>query len=262
MSNYTPEIGEERAKQVKRLISLGCKECDLANNDLCDQHLFHFSNVLKYITANIPYHDVSVIMEEQLVDKMVQEVENLDRPNPTLSRGFPIYEKLLKGYINKIDADVLVNGYSFIFYGYNGSGKTQTANHILALALDKGLTGYYIFFKDLINLYNKAEFKHDKDADNLYQYVMNVDMLVIDEVGKESSITDNLLGSFEQIIKYRTGLGKPTIMLTNIDFPKVDVGFAARYKNSVYNSLLKNYRIIRFHEDGEFRIKTRKEWSL
>lgn len=262
MSNYIPEIGEERARQVKRLIGSGCPDCDLKNDDLCDTHLYKFANVLKYITANIPFHDVSVIMEERLVDKIVQEVENLDRPVPTLSRGFPVYDRILKRYIAKLDTDVLTNGYSFIFYGYNGSGKTQTANHILALALDKGMSGYYIFFKELMILYNKAEFEHDKDADKLYQYMMNTDLLVIDEVGKESSVTENLLGTFEQIIKYRTGLGKPTIMLMNIDFPKVDVGFKARYKNSIYNALLKHYRVLRFHEDGEFRIKTRKEWSL
>lgn len=259
MSDFLFQQHYDYISQVRQDIARTCSDCQASFNGMCDRHLFYLSKIMKFLSCNIPYHFVREVYGVPAQEKKVREFDPVTK---SFGRPFDCYADLLSPYIENIDGKVIENGYSFVFYGYNGGGKTHTAVHLLMAAIDKGMSGYFIFFKDLINLYNKSEFAREQEASRIYHHVMNCDFLVVDELGKESSVTDNLLGSFEQIVKHRCNIVKPTIYTTNIDFGSEEEGFEKRYRSSVYNSLLQNYRVLQFGKDGNFRVKMRKEWSL
>jgi DNA replication protein DnaC len=253
------EVNYDHLLNVRADISRGCKTCSQSFQGLCDEHLIYFSEIIRFLESNIPFHYIRELMESEPVEKKCREY-CLEKE--AYLKSFNCYEDLIDRYISSLSSSVISNGYSFFFFGFNGAGKTHTALNVLFSAIKLGLTGYYISFKDLINLYNKSEFMNEKDSSKLYRFIINCDMLVIDEVGKESSVTDNLVGSFEHILKHRTSLPKPTILVSNIDFPDERNGFMSRYGSSVANSLLQHYRVINFSSNGEFRLKMRQSWSI
>lgn len=221
--------------------------------------ILQFHKKARHWQYNVPFHELNVVMNEEVFEKKVLEVDLIDG---TKSKPINLYEEVLDKYIANIDGKVYDDGLSFVFYGYNESGKTLAAIHTLCSAIEQGLTGYYIGFKDLLHLHNNAEFAREGEESRLWHHVLGCDFLVIDEVGKESSTTDNVLSVFEKVVKTRSSDVKPTILVTNIDFPKEQGGFKERYKNSVYNALITRYRVFQFSPKGEFRQKTRKEWDL
>jgi hypothetical protein len=253
------ELQTKTILELKTKLSRGCPSCDEHPFNICESHALRLAKYVKYIRCGVPPHYISEILEGELIDKRAREFY-LD--SNSFSEPFSLYETVLDKYIDNINTKVIDNGLSFVFYSFNGAGKTHTAVKVLIEAIEKGLSGYYIIFKDLLNLYNSSEFARKPDAEKLYTEVINSDFLVIDEIGKESSITDNILGNFEQIIKYRTGFNKPTIMITNILFNHPEEGFISRYKSSVHNAILQNYRVLNFDKGGDFRTKLRKSWDL
>jgi|AntRauTorcE11897_2_1112592.scaffolds.fasta_scaffold02076_8 DNA replication protein DnaC len=242
---------------------------DESNKEERKEATREFTYKARFWQANVQYHDLEVVMHEDIMERTIKEYDLVDEmPAPGTMKG---YEDLFSEYVNRINQEVYDNGLSFVFFGVNETGKTITAVHMLCSAIERGLSGYCIPFKDLLNLYNNAEFGREPEASKMWQYIKDCDFLVIDEIGKESKVTENVLGVFEQIVKHRTEEVKPTIMATNINFPhkrvqqddgssKREGGFFGRYGNSVYNSLITNYRIIGFSKGGQFRKRTRRKW--
>lgn len=252
--------GQKMADYKRRVFSK-YDETDKSQHRLATNE---FTQKARFWQANVTYHDLDVVMNQDILERRVREFDLVEEkivPKPMNG-----YEDLFSGYIENIDGVVYERGLSFVFYGHNEGGKTITAVHLLCSAIQVGLSGYYISFKDLLNLYNNAEFAREEREMRLWRYIKDCDFLVIDEVGKESKVSENVLGVFEQITKHRTVEVKPTILVTNIKFPhreeggKKKDGFMGRYGYSIYNSLVTSYRVIEFSPDGKFRKRTRREW--
>jgi hypothetical protein len=244
---------------MKEDMTRGCQPCLEHMYKICDKHSFQLAHYSKYVRAGMPAHYIREFSSKETVEKICREYY-LDKG--TFSDPFNGYGKLFTPYIQNLSEAVLRDGLSFVFFSANGAGKTHTALHIMYEALSTDLTGQYVTFKDLINLYNRSEFARESESVSFFREVMDTDLLVIDEVGKESSVTDNLVGAFEGIVKYRTGISRPTILIMNIPFDNPKEGFFARYGNSVYNALFQNYRIINFSKDGNFRTHFKKKWDI
>lgn len=161
---------------------------------------------------------------------------------------------IIKPYVAELD-DHLALGHSLLFFGFNGSGKTYTALLLQYEATRQNYDTYYINAKDLQLLMNRVMFSKDV---SLYdeiemRHIENCHLLVLDELGKESS-TDNLLSQLELLLKGRTTENKATIIVTNLDMPKQE--YDKRYGSSLSNLLHEKYRIYGFSSNGEFRKKT------
>jgi len=170
--------------------------------------------------------------------------------------------RLCDDFLKDLDYS-LSNGLSMVFFGFNGAGKTYTAKYLLFKVIQKDRTGYHINSAELQRLYNQVNFSGEADLNLkcVLDHVMNCDLLVIDEVGKES-LTDNFLVAFESILKGRASRDKSTIMVTNLNFDNEGKNeFATRYGSSIYNMLYEHYRVILFSSKGEFRKKQRKVWK-
>lgn len=145
--------------------------------------------------------------------------------------------KLYKDFVipySKNFNKVLKNGYSFLFVGPNGCGKTFAAAYIVN-KISRKRSKYYISFRDLMRLSNLCIVSNDNNCRKKYNTIKNVELLVIDEVGKESSVTTNLLFEFENLVKGRIERFLPTIIITN-----KNLGFFVEHTRKSFQ-LLKKY---------------------
>jgi DNA replication protein DnaC len=87
----------------------------------------------------------------------------------------------------------LREGYSLLFVGDNGVGKTMFSSYLLTQAIKRGFTAYYTTLTRL-----DADIKRgfrDKEADQRLQLMLESDFVAIDEVGKENYKPDSFSSS-------------------------------------------------------------------
>lgn len=108
----------------------------------------------------------------------------------------------------------LRRGYSLLFVGDNGVGKTMFTSYLLTQAIKRGFTAYYTTLTQL-----DADIKRgfrDREADQRLQSMLESDFVAIDEVGKERFKPDSFTSSqFEALLKRRYDNGEPVILGSN-----------------------------------------------
>lgn len=88
--------------------------------------------------------------------------------------------KKIKKYVDEFDnSNKPFRNLHCYVWGKQGTQKSYTLKGMLTKLATKGKSVYYIFAKNLISLINDAE--RDENARKLLDYIMNVDVLVIDE---------------------------------------------------------------------------------
>ncbi len=130
-----------------------------------------------------------------------------------LSEGHARALKFSKWYANNFKGN---KGQSFVFSGNTGTGKNHLAAAICNSLMERRLSCLVITITELMikmrSCYNKnSEITEEKFINGL----INVDLLVIDEIGLQRGNTnENLL--INQLVDSRLGRLKPTGMLTNL----------------------------------------------
>jgi DNA replication protein DnaC len=108
----------------------------------------------------------------------------------------------------------LVRGYSLLFVGDNGVGKTMFMSYLLTQAIKRGFTAYYTTLTQL-----DADIKRgfrDREADQRLLAMLESDFVAIDEVGKETYKSNSFTTSqFESILKQRYDDGEPVLLGSN-----------------------------------------------
>lgn len=109
----------------------------------------------------------------------------------------------------------LRGGYSLLFVGDNGVGKTMFISYLLTQAIKNGLTAYYTTLAQL-DIDIKRGFR-DRDADNRLRFMLESDFIGIDEVGKESFKADSFLATrLEHLLKQRYDDEEPVLLGSNV----------------------------------------------
>ena len=92
----------------------------------------------------------------------------------------------LKKYVNEFDSkDKPFKNMHFYIWGIQGSQKSYTLKGMLAKLACKGKRVYYAFTKDLIDLIIDSE--RIEESQKKLNYIMNVDVLVLDEFEEKRS---------------------------------------------------------------------------
>ena len=127
--------------------------------------------------------------------------------------------KIVSAYMDNIkSADR--NGLGLLMWGTNGNGKTSLACIMLMYACDKKYSAFYTTLQNLLNMIMDS-FKSDDQKNHVRDLLVNVDFLVVDEVGKEhikkNKETGTVFGitEFEEILRHREGMKKPTFIVSN-----------------------------------------------
>ena len=166
-----------------------------------------------------------------------------------------IIKEKVKTFIENFDDPEEKN---LIFTGNTGVGKTFLTNCIANEILKIGKTVLYQTAPVMFDEINDAKFGRENARFDLYENILNVDLLIIDDLGTEK-ITDSKITELFTIINTRL-LNQnhkitKTIISTNLN---VDELFKT-YTTRIGSRLAGNYRFLRFFgEDLRFK-KAKKE---
>lgn len=166
-----------------------------------------------------------------------------------------IIREKAKNFIDNFDDPEEKN---LIFTGNTGVGKTYLTNCIANELLKMGKTVLYQTAPVMFDEINDAKFGREHARFDLYENILNVDLLIIDDLGTEK-ITDTKITELFTIINTRL-LNQnhkitKTIISTNLN---VDELFQT-YTTRIGSRLAGNYRFLRFFGDDLRFKKAKKE---
>ena len=166
-----------------------------------------------------------------------------------------IIREKAQNFINNFDDPEEKN---LIFTGNTGVGKTFLTNCIANEILKLGKTVLYQTAPVMFDEINDAKFGKETARFDLYENILNVDLLIIDDLGTEK-ITDTKITELFTIINTRL-LNQnhkitKTIISTNLN---VDELFKT-YTTRIGSRLAGNYRFLRFFGDDLRFKKAKKE---
>lgn len=185
-----------------------------------------------------------------------------DKPDKALYKSdisprenIQIIREKVKSFIENFDDPEEKN---LIFTGNTGVGKTFLTNCIANEMLKLGKTVLYQTAPVMFDEINDAKFGRENARFDLYENILNVDLLIIDDLGTEK-ITDSKVTELFTIINTRL-LNQnhkitKTIISTNLN---VDELFKT-YTTRIGSRLAGNYRFLRFFGDDLRFKKAKKE---
>lgn len=131
---------------------------------------------------------------------------------------------------------------SLLLFGNNGSGKTSSSMFVALNAIRKGKTARYITLRRFLN--QKFNFS-DPEAMEEVEYVRDVDVLVLDDIGKEFHGGSALraLVEMEELLRHRFSRDGITILTSNFNPFSVEFeveGVARVHHESILSLMLAN----------------------
>lgn len=149
--------------------------------------------------------------------------------------------KILAG-CKKYATNFNLNSPSMLFYGDVGIGKTHLSLSIVTEVLKQG---YAVIYDSVGNLLSKIENEHFKNSNpekNTLTFLLNVDLLVLDDLGTEFN-SSFALSTIYTIINTRITKGLPTIISTNLGIQEITDSYEERITS----------RLLAIYEPMEFR---------
>jgi DNA replication protein DnaC len=130
--------------------------------------------------------------------------------------GDPKAFAAVQEYINVLPKNLEL-GTGLYLYGDPGIGKTLLASYILQAGLRLGKSCTFYTFNSLLTTFTDAW--RNKDAqEEVESNVLNSDLLVLDDLGREFKSNKNLHESIlDTVLRTRAGNMKPIILTSNFD---------------------------------------------
>ena len=171
--------------------------------------------------------------------------------NPLLGRTVRQYMEQVvatcRGFVEKFDTE---HG-NLLFTGPTGVGKTFLTNCIAKELIDKYCSVIYLSANDLFEVFSKNRFEYhtEEEMKGMYQYILECDLLIIDDLGTElnNSFTSSQLF---YCINERLNSQKSTIISTNHPMNEL----RDRYTERVTSRLISKYTVIPLYGD-DIRIR-------
>ncbi|MBO6132817.1 MAG: ATP-binding protein [Lachnospiraceae bacterium] len=141
---------------------------------------------------------------------------------------------------------------NLLFIGNIGSGKTFLTNCIAKALLDKGFNVLYFTSYNLFKMISNHTFNRGMDNTeeiNSYKDIFGADLLIIDDLGTESS-NSFTMSQFFIIINERNERHKPTLISTNLSLESL----LDTYSERAMSRLLGGYDVYAFYS-ADIRLK-------
>ena len=222
---------------------VGTKMCSCRKQLIIDQN-YSQSNIRSLISReNFRNFDDSLFSDNPYKDYPITPYQNIQH-----------IKKSLYGFINDFDKQ---NNNLYIF-GDVGRGKTYLLNSIAKEILDRNYSVLYMtssklfkFLNDYNWAFEEARAKHQEQFD----FILECDLLIIDDLGSEPSSKNDSANLFE-VVNNRMIAGKPIIFSTNFD----ETMLSEIYGDRIFSRIIGNSEVYEiFGED--LRLKTRKFWG-
>ncbi|MBP3542865.1 MAG: ATP-binding protein [Lachnospiraceae bacterium] len=153
-----------------------------------------------------------------------------------------------KQYVNQFG-----NNYeNLLFYGGTGIGKTFLSNCIAKELLDRSFSVIYLTAIQLFDIFSQYTFENDDEeanADDMLPFIMDCDLLIIDDLGTElsNSFTNSKLF---YCLNERFMRKKPVLISTNLTLDKINQIYSER----IFSRLSSNFTLLKFYGE-DIRIK-------
>lgn len=129
---------------------------------------------------------------------------------------------------------------NLLFTGSTGVGKTFLTNCIARALMDSGHSVIYLSAGDLFEVFSRNKFDYDtpEDMRDTYRYILDCDLLIIDDLGTElnNSFTSSQLF---YCINERMNMSRSTIISTNLSIARLRDSYT-----DLVTSRIMRYRII------------------
>ena len=138
---------------------------------------------------------------------------------------------------------------NLLFTGSTGVGKTFLTNCIARELMDDFHSVIYLTASDLFDVFSRNKFDYDnaEDMKDMYRFILDCDLLIIDDLGTElnNSFTSSRLF---YCINERMNMSRSTIISTNLTLARLRA-----YTDRVTSRIMSGYRIIPLY-GGDIRL--------
>ena len=139
---------------------------------------------------------------------------------------------------------------NLLFTGSTGVGKTFLTNCIARELMDDFHSVIYLTASDLFDVFSRNKFDYDnaEDMKDMYRFILDCDLLIIDDLGTElnNSFTSSQLF---YCINGRMNMSRSTIISTNLTLARL----RDSYTDRVTSRIMSGYRIIPLY-GGDIRL--------
>lgn len=145
-------------------------------------------------------------------------------------------------------------GGNLLFTGSTGVGKTFLTNCIAKELIDRYLSVIYLSSNDLFEIFSKYKFSYDTEdeLEDTYRYILDCDMLIIDDLGTEMNNTF-VSSQLFYCINERINRNRGTIISTNLSMDQL----RDAYSDRVTSRLMSHYMTIPLY-GGDIRMKKKQ----
>lgn len=211
-----------------------CQDTGYVDNEKCicfrkviSEHLYTQSNIRNLLETS----DFSHFSLDYYSDQMINEATGL-----TARQTAAIALKKAKEFVANFD-----HSFENLFiYGDTGVGKTFLSYCIAKELLNTTHSVIYYSAFDLFEAFAQKTFSHSEESQDRNDYILDCDLLIIDDLGTE--LTNSFVASqFFLCINERILKKKSTIISTNLTLSN----FMDNYTERVFSRVSSNYTMVK-----------------
>ena len=172
---------------------------------------------------------------------------------PAIQMTVADYMHQVYGWCRKYVEDFEEKGGNLIFTGSTGVGKTFLTNCIAKALIDRYQSVIYLSSHDLFDIFSKNKFHYETEEEmrDMYQYILDCDLLIIDDLGTELNNTF-VSSQLFYCINERLLRKRSTIISTNLSLDML----RDTYSDRISSRIISQYAIIPLYGD-DIRTKIR-----
>ena len=190
---------------------------------------------LLYAQSNLDH-----VLEQEKFSRISDDYYERSEIIPELGLTNADYMRRVVAGCREFAADFDRKKENLLFTGSTGVGKTFLTNCIAKELIDSGHSVIYLSAGDLFEVFSRNKFDYDtpEDMRDTYRYILDCDLLIIDDLGTElnNSFTSSQLF---YCINERMNMSRSTIISTNLSLKQLRDSYTDRV-----TSRIMRYRII------------------
>ncbi len=198
---------------------------------------FNKSNISNLQNENFSTFDINVYSDETNLEKYHENIS----PRKNILK----IKEFVDNFINNFDDPSEKN---LLFTGNTGLGKTFLSNCIADEILKKGKTVLYQTSSNMLDAIIDYRFDKPNSSQDIYNNILNVDLLIIDDLGTEcmnSMKFTELFNIINSRLLNRNNHITKTLISTNLSLKDIHENYDGR----IFSRLIGNYNICKFFGD-------------
>lgn len=195
--------------------------------------------------------NIEEVLERENFSTFSFSVYDSEKVIPEIQMTVADYMEQVHGWCREYVENFQEKGGNLIFTGSTGVGKTFLTNCIAKELIDRYQSVIYLSSNDLFEVFSKNKFHYETEEEmrDMYQHILDCDLLIIDDLGTElnnSFVSSQLF----YCINERLLRTKSTIISTNLSLTML----RDTYSDRISSRIISKYSIIPLY-GGDIRTK-------